>query len=219
MGAPASCRQRVDLGIGVHASPTDVSGDTQASRTSVSEFITNTVGGHRMSDLGDDTRTSQRTCHRFSCFTRAEPTRVWSALTEASEIGTYLYGLAAHSTWQADAPIHLETADGCSLTGQVLHVQAPSRLSYTLQSGAHDPAVYLTWHIRASVAGSAITLQVDELDSCPGDEEAEDIWLPVLAALQQTLANCTRTNGTTVKTVSAEHARDQSEPPGPGPDR
>ena len=189
-------------------------GDSQASRSSVSECITNTVGGHRMRDLGDDTRTSQRARHRFSCFTRADPTRVWSALTEASEIGTYLYGLAAYSTWQADAPIHLETADGCSLTGQVLHAQAPSRLSYTLQSGPHDPAVYLTWHIRASVAGSAITLQVDELDASPDDEEAEDIWLPVLAALQEALANCMRTKDTTIKTAKVEHASDQLEPPG-----
>jgi len=115
-----------------------------------------------------------------------DPARAWSALTDRVETSRYLYGLAAHSTWQADAPIRFEGADGHSLTGQVLLVQRPARLSYVLQSGPHHPAVYLTWQIRPSPGGSIITLDVDEADaSC--DAEAEDIWLPVLAALQGAL--------------------------------
>ena len=156
-----------------------------------------------MQHLGDEAGASQRGPHRFSCVTGAEPARVWSALTEACQTGKYLYGLAAYSTWKAEAPIHLEMADGCSLTGQVLHVEAPNRLSYVLQSGPGDPATYVTWHIRPCPSGSTITLQIDEIDS-PCNEEVEDIWLPVLAALQETLANRRRTSATTTETRSLD---------------
>jgi uncharacterized protein YndB with AHSA1/START domain len=130
---------------------------------------------------------------RFTCFTPAGPARVWAALTGADEISRYLYGLVAHSSWLTGAPIHCETngsqsADRSSLTGRVLHVQPLCRLSYLLQSGPEDPPVYLTWHIRPCPGGSTIGLQIDEVEFADSTEEAEDTWLPVLAALQALLA-------------------------------
>jgi len=130
---------------------------------------------------------------RFVCFTAANPARVWAVLTGTHETGSYVYGLVTHSSWEADAPIHFRTAQSptavySSLTGRVLHVQPLCRLSYLVQSGPEDPPVYLTWQIRPCRGGSTIRLQVDEIGYADNDEEAENTWLPVLAALQALLA-------------------------------
>ena len=54
-----------------------------------------------------------------------------------------------------------------------------------LQSVPTDPPAYLTWLIRPGPGGCTIRLQIDELDTADCLQEAEDIWLPVLEALQQ----------------------------------
>ena len=69
----------------------------------------------------------------------------------------------------------------------MLHVQPPCRLSYLLQTGPEDPPVYLTWQVRSCPGGSTVQLRVDETEGADSDEEAENIWLPVLAALQALL--------------------------------
>jgi hypothetical protein len=48
--------------------------------------------------------------------------------------------------------------------------------------------VYLTWQVRSCTAGCVIRLQVDEIDAADSEDEAEGVWLPVLAALQGLLA-------------------------------
>ena len=70
------------------------------------------------------------------------------------------------------------------LTGRVLHAQCPERLSYVLQSGPDDLPTYLTWLIRPTPGGCTIRLEIDEVDNADSREDAEDVWLPVLAALQ-----------------------------------
>ena len=102
--------------------------------------------------------------------------------------------MAAHSSWQADARIRFQT-DGSPaagpfwLTGRVLHAQPFCRLSYSVQSGPEDPPVFLTWQIRPCPGGSTIGLQIDEVEYTDSVEEAENTWLPVLAALQAWLAS------------------------------
>ena len=131
---------------------------------------------------------------RFQCFTAAGPARVWAALTGTEETSKYLYGLVARSSWQADAPILFQTnqsstAGPSSLIGRVLHVRPPCQLSYSVQSGPEDPPLYLTWQIRPCQGGSAIRLQIDEMEDADSDEEAENTWLPILASLQALLAS------------------------------
>jgi uncharacterized protein YndB with AHSA1/START domain len=125
---------------------------------------------------------------QFTCSTTAEPSRVWTALTEPEETREYLYGLAAHSCWEAEAAIRF-CHEQHTLQGQVMHAERPCRLSYYLTAGPDDPPTYLTWQIRASPTGSTIRLQIDETEPAiaDSDEEAEDTWLPVLAALQRHL--------------------------------
>ena len=125
---------------------------------------------------------------QFAFFTPVTPTAVWAALTATDQRAGYLYGCAACSSWEPEAPVHFGTSDGYSLVGRVLHAEAPKRLSFMLQASADDPSVYLTWQLRPSSGGCAVRLQIDEIDDhVSGDDEIENIWLPVLASLQQVL--------------------------------
>jgi uncharacterized protein YndB with AHSA1/START domain len=117
----------------------------------------------------------------------ADPGLVWTALTDPGQTATYLYGLAAHSTWAPGDPIEFRLGDRVELTGRVVCVQGHERLSYLLRSGPHDPPVYLTWLLRPTPGGCTVRLQIDEVDAADSPEAAEDIWLPVLAALQRLL--------------------------------
>jgi hypothetical protein len=58
-------------------------------------------------------------------------------------------------------------------------------LSYLLQAGPADPAVYLTWLLRPASGECTIRLEIDEVDAADSQKDAEDVWLPVLAALQR----------------------------------
>jgi hypothetical protein len=125
--------------------------------------------------------------HNFAAHTTAAAETVWVALTDPAKTADYLYGMAAHSTWVPDAPVELRREDCVVLTGRVLCSRRNERLSYIVQSGEQDPPVYLTWSIRPTSSGCAIGLDIDEVDSADSREDAEDAWLPVLAALQRLL--------------------------------
>lgn len=122
--------------------------------------------------------------HVFTAHVRADPGLVWTALTDPDQSGAYLYGMAAHSTWIPDARIEFRLDDRVELIGTVIHARCQERLSYLLQSGPDDPAVYLTWLLRPAPGGCAVRLEIDEVDAADSQNDAEDVWLPVLAALQ-----------------------------------
>ena len=122
--------------------------------------------------------------HVFAAHVGADPGLVWTALTDPGQTATYLYGLAAHSTWVPDDPIEFRLAGRAAAIGRVLHVRCHERLSYLMQAGPGDPAVYLTWRLRPALGGCMVRLEIDEIDTADSPQEAEDTWLPVLAALQ-----------------------------------
>ena len=130
------------------------------------------------------------TAHIFAAQVRADPVLVWTALTDPGQTAAYLYGLAAHSTWAPGDPIEFRLGGragpiGWVLhVGRVLHVQCHERLSYLLQAGQGDPPTYLTWLLRPVPGGCVVRLEVDEVDHADTPQEAENVWLPVLAALQ-----------------------------------
>jgi uncharacterized protein YndB with AHSA1/START domain len=123
--------------------------------------------------------------HTFAAWTRADPEVVWTALTDPGQTPEFLYGLAADSTWIPGAPLRFRCGGEVQVCGRVLCVQRNQRLSYVLQSLPADPPVYLTWLIRPGPGGCTIRLQIDEIDTADSLQDAEDIWLPVLEALQQ----------------------------------
>jgi uncharacterized protein YndB with AHSA1/START domain len=122
--------------------------------------------------------------HVFAAHVRADPALVWTALTDPAQTAVYLYGLAAHSTWVAGDPIEFRAGGRAAAIGQVMHACREERLSYLLQAGPGDPPVYLTWLLRPAPGGCTVRLEIDQVDHADSPHDAEDIWLPVLAALQ-----------------------------------
>jgi uncharacterized protein YndB with AHSA1/START domain len=121
----------------------------------------------------------------FAFFTDAMTVRVWRCLTDAELTRTYLEGMALQSDWVEGSAIFATFRGESTALGEVLCVQSHHRLSYVIQPPAAS-AVYLTWHLRRRVEGCICTLQVDEADSSD-PAELEDIWLPILAGLQQSV--------------------------------
>ncbi len=120
----------------------------------------------------------------FTAHVRADPALVWTALTNSGQTAAYLYGLAAHSTWVPGDPIDFRADGRTAAIGQVMHATREERLSYLLQAGPGDPPVYLTWLLRPAPGGCTVRLEIDQVDHADSPQDAEDIWLPVLAALQ-----------------------------------
>jgi uncharacterized protein YndB with AHSA1/START domain len=130
--------------------------------------------------------------HRFRCFTPADTSRVWNALTDGDQTRRYLHGLSVESSWCTGAPIRFlalpEVDARFLLVGTVLCGQPGHLLSYLLTSGQDDPATYLTWQLASCPGGSTVCLQVDRAECADDEEEAEHTWLPVLASMQALLA-------------------------------
>ena len=122
--------------------------------------------------------------HVFAAYVRADPGLIWAALTDPDQTAAYLYGLTAHSTWVPGDPIEFRVADRVEVIGCVLHARCHERLSYLLQAGPGDPPVYLTWLLRPASGGCVVRLEIDEPGTACSPQDAEDVWLPVLAALQ-----------------------------------
>jgi len=122
--------------------------------------------------------------YAFAADVRADPGRVWTALTDPGQTAVYLYGLTAHSTWLSGDPIEFRLGDRTELTGRVLYANSRKRLSYLLRSGPDDPPTYVTWLLRPTPAGCAIRLEIYEVDDAGSPQEAEDVWRPVFTALR-----------------------------------
>ena len=122
--------------------------------------------------------------HIFAAHVRADPGLIWAALTDPDQTAAYLYGLAAHSTWVPGDPIEFRLGDRAAAIGQVMHACCQERLSYLLRAAPGDPPVYLTWLLRPAPGGCTVRLEIDQVDHADSLQDAEDVWLPVLAGLQ-----------------------------------
>ena len=100
----------------------------------------------------------------FCFFTDATPVRVWHALTQPGHTRTYLEGMALRSDWVVGSAIVASFRGELTQLGEVLCVQAHTRLSYVIRPPAAS-AVYLTWLIRRRVDGCICSLQIDEADN------------------------------------------------------
>ena len=125
------------------------------------------------------------TSHRFSFHTGATPDEVWSVLTCPVTSRRYLHDLSLVSEWQQGSLVELRGADGHSATGEVVAAVRPHRLSFALEQGT-APCRIIGWDIRAHPDGTVVRLTVDDVDG-DSEEEVEDVWLPILTALQSVL--------------------------------
>jgi uncharacterized protein YndB with AHSA1/START domain len=124
--------------------------------------------------------------HRFSFLTAAPPDRVWAALTCAETIPRYLHGMSLVSEWAPGSPVELRAPIGHSVLGEVIRADPPRSLSFALEQGT-APCRIIGWELRPHPEGTVVRLSIDDVDGdC--EEEVEDAWLPVVAALQGMLS-------------------------------
>jgi uncharacterized protein YndB with AHSA1/START domain len=128
----------------------------------------------------------------FRLLTCAPVEVVWGCLICPTRSPRYLHGLAVHTSCQPGAAVTL-TADGCALSGEVLHAKAPERLSLTIEDDC-GACTYLTWTLRPHADGTVVRLLVEECDDGgTSEDDLEDAWLPVLDRLGALLREETTT--------------------------
>ena len=121
---------------------------------------------------------------QFRAITSAKPECVWDALTGTRSPLDYLHGMTVDTGWKPGAKLTMALTDQWRLTGEVLAVERPHRLSYTLDDPPGSPSVYVTWELRRTGDGTIIRLNVDEPRPVAGStEDLEGAWLPVLSGL------------------------------------
>ena len=92
------------------------------------------------------------------------------------------------------APVKLMTPAGHSVVGEAIRVDRPRSLSFALEQGT-APCRIIGWELRPHPVGTVVRLSVDDVDGdC--EEEVENVWLPVVAALQILLAQPSGAVGT-----------------------
>lgn len=112
--------------------------------------------------------------HLFELDIAAEPRVAWRAITE----GRHLHGLHLVSDWTPGSTVEARARGAPTvLRGEVLAADPPHRLSLVLDT------THLTWEITST----SVRLYVDELDG-DSDEEAAEVWSPVMASLGRALA-------------------------------
>jgi Bacterial regulatory proteins, luxR family len=109
--------------------------------------------------------------------------QLFTDTAKSNRVGLIL-DMAAHSTWVPGDPIEFRLGGRAAAIGRVLHARCHQRLSYLMQAGPGDPPVYLTRLLRPAPGGCTVRLEIDEVDHADSPQDAEDVWLPVLAALQ-----------------------------------
>ncbi|HEY5110542.1 MAG TPA: SRPBCC domain-containing protein [Acidimicrobiales bacterium] len=120
--------------------------------------------------------------HRFSFLTGAPPERVWAALTCPDTTPRFLHGMRLESAWVPGSPVELQAPAGHSVSGEAIRVDPPRSLSFALEQGT-APCRIIGWELRPHPEGTVVRLSIDDVDGdC--EEEVEDVWLPVVAALQ-----------------------------------
>ena len=99
--------------------------------------------------------------HVYSVYIKADPERIWRAITDGVETEQYYYGTRVGSTWEPGARIVYEYPDGSvAADGEVIEADPPRRLAMTFHA-RWDPEieaegpVRMTWEIEPSEDGSA----------------------------------------------------------------
>jgi uncharacterized protein YndB with AHSA1/START domain len=125
--------------------------------------------------------------HVFRFATAACPESVWSALTCPTRTRRYFHGMALHSTWRCGDPVSCEPPGLPAVRGEVLWSEPGHRLTYTLEDPPSGTTTYLEWVLRPTLSGCVVRLDVTEPAGSDPEDEAEDVWLPVIERLQELL--------------------------------
>jgi uncharacterized protein YndB with AHSA1/START domain len=124
------------------------------------------------------------TTEEFRTLICAQPQQVWDELTATGRPLSWFYGMVAESTWQSGADVRAGIEPEWGLVGEILTVDCPHRLSFTLGDTLSDPSVFITWELAHDSGATIVRLIVDEPQPHrDATREMELAWLPSILKL------------------------------------
>ena len=142
------------------------------------------------------TMVEAKTLQVYQVFIKADPERIWDAITKPEFTQRYFHGTRADHELRAGGAYRTLGEGDCVLVdGEVLEVEPPRRFVHTWRAlydpemGAEEPS-RVTWEIEAQDGGiSLVTLTHDRLEGAP--KTAESVsgggWMMVLSGLKTLL--------------------------------
>jgi uncharacterized protein YndB with AHSA1/START domain len=142
------------------------------------------------------TMVEAKTLQVYQVFIKADPDRIWDAITKPEFTQRYFHGTrAAHELRAGGAYRLLGGDDSVLVDGEVLEVDPPRRFVhawralYDPEMGGEEPS-RVTWEIEAQDGGiSLVTVTHDRLEGAP--KTAESVsgagWMMVLSGLKTLL--------------------------------
>jgi uncharacterized protein YndB with AHSA1/START domain len=126
----------------------------------------------------------------FEIYIKTTPERLWAAITDPEARRAYSFGVASHSTWEVGARMEMESpkADGLLGEGEVLEVDPPRKLAYTMAAlwddevRAEAPA-RVTWEIEPVGDSCRLVLTHDQLRE-GASEQLYGGWPMILSGLK-----------------------------------
>jgi uncharacterized protein YndB with AHSA1/START domain len=143
------------------------------------------------------TMVEAKTLQVYQVFIKADPERIWDAITKPEFTQRYFYGTRADHELRAGGAYRslAGDGDGVLVDGEVLEVDPPRRFVHTWHAlydpelGAEEPS-RVTWEIEAQDGGiSLVTVTHDRLEGAP--KTAASVsgagWTMVLSGLKTLL--------------------------------
>jgi len=143
------------------------------------------------------TMVEAKTLQIYQVFMKAEPERIWEAITTPEFTQRYFHGTRADHELRRGGAYRVLAGDGDNLLvdGEVLEVDPPRRFVHTWRA-LYDPELAgeepgrVTWEIEAQDGGiSLVTVTHDRLEGAP--KTAESVsgtgWMMVLSGLKTLL--------------------------------
>jgi len=143
------------------------------------------------------TMVEAKTLQIYQVFIKAEPERIWEAITTPEFTQRYFHGTRADHELRPGGAYRVLAGDGDNLLvdGEVLEVDPPRRFVHTWRA-LYDPELAgeepgrVTWEIEAQDGGiSLVTVTHDRLEGAP--KTAESVsgtgWMMVLSGLKTLL--------------------------------
>jgi uncharacterized protein YndB with AHSA1/START domain len=143
------------------------------------------------------TMVEAKTLQVYQVFIKAEPDRIWEAITTPEFTQRYFHGTRADHELRPGGAYRVLAGDGDNLLvdGEVLEVDPPRRFVHTWRA-LYDPELAgeepgrVTWEIEAQDGGiSLVTVTHDRLEGAP--KTAQSVsgtgWMMVLSGLKTLL--------------------------------
>ena len=136
----------------------------------------------------------EKPVHVYTVYIRATPERVWEGITNGEITREYFHDTTFVSALTPGATIDYRNPDGTvAVTGEVLEVEAPRRLSYSWRAMYHpdmanEPFSRVTWELTPMGEVTKLELTHDRFE--PGSLTYASIsqgWAPLLNSLKSLL--------------------------------